>query len=144
MLEHGVTSQLLARPEARPALIVPIAGSHQGSPEDRGTGEGRASRQAACIPRQFTLSPLTDRTLKRLIAAYGEATGLDLKHSELLRAILVAVAHAMPELSREAERIGPLRRPKNDRGSEVLRDELERRIAAAFVRGMRAVGVMPE
>ena len=64
--------------------------------------------------------------------------------SELLRAVLVAVAHAMPELTREASNIGPLRRPKNDRGNEALRDELERRIATAFVAGMRAAGVMQD
>jgi len=87
------------------------------------------------VPRQFTLTASTDRTLKRLITVYGDATGLDLKHSELLRAVLLAVEHAMPELSREAQGIGRLRRPKNDRGREGEREALERCIAKAFVRG---------
>jgi hypothetical protein len=143
ILEQGITSQLIARPEARSATIVPMPVSHQVSPEEGDSGQIQASGEVAGIHRQFALTPSTDRTLKRLIAAYGEATGLDLKHSQLLRAILVAVAYAMPELTREATHIGRLRRPKNDRGSESLRDGLERRIAAAFVSGMRAAGVMP-
>ena len=142
MLEHGIASQVMTRPEPRPAMILPIPVSYQAPQEERASGQIRASGEVAGIPRQFTLTASTDRTLKRLIAAYGEATGLDLKHSELLRAILIGVAHAMPELTREAGNIGRLKRPKNDRGNEALRDDLERRIATAFVSGMRAAGVM--
>jgi hypothetical protein len=132
----------MTKPGTRPATILPIPVSYQAPQEERASGQIRASGEVACIPRQFTLTSSTDRALKRLIAVYGEATGVDLKHSELLRAILVAVTHAMPELTREADNIGPLKRAKNDRGNEAQRDELERRIAAAFVAGMRAAGVI--
>lgn len=86
----------------------------------------------------------TDRVLKRLVSTYSDATRIDLKHSEVLRAILVAVEHAMPELLREANGIGVIRRPKNDRGREAEREQLERRIAKAFVAGMRASGLLED
>lgn len=50
----------------------------------------------------------------------------------------------MPELVREAQGIGPLRRPKNDRGREAEREALEREIARAFLAGMRAAGMLTD
>jgi hypothetical protein len=57
-----------------------------------------------------------DRTLKRLVSIYSTATNLDLKASEVLSAVLVALEHAMPELERAAGQIGTLKRPKHERG----------------------------
>jgi hypothetical protein len=105
---------------------------------------GTVSGEVPSIPRQFSLTPKTDRTFKRLIATYAASTGLELKHSELLRAILIAVEHAMPELLREAQEIGALRRPKNDRGREGEREALERRVARGFLAGMRGAGRIPD
>ncbi len=82
--------------------------------------------------------------LKRIISVYSESTGIDLKHSEFLRAVLVAVEHAMPELSREASQIGRLRRPKNDRENGAIREQMERKVAKAFVAGMRAMAALDE
>jgi hypothetical protein len=47
----------------------------------------------------------------------------------------------MPELEREAERLGRIKRPRNVRGKEHERELFERRIAAAFMAGMRAASV---
>ena len=69
---------------------------------------------------------------------YSRAGGVDLKSSEVMRAVLIALEHAAPELEREAARIGRLKRPKNDRGTEGLRDRLERRIARAIIAGVMA------
>ena len=87
------------------------------------------------------LTASTDRTLKRLIMGYSETTGLDIKHSEMLRAMLMVIENTMPQLLRAAQEIGPLRRPKNDRGKESQREEMERRIAHALAAGMRASGM---
>jgi hypothetical protein len=90
------------------------------------------------IPRQFTLTQSADRTLKRMIDAIADGTGLELRHSELLRAILHAAATAIPELVEESRRMGPLRRPKNDRGREAQRDAVERSVGRAFAAALRA------
>ena len=142
MLQPGVGAQVIAKPEAvassvllTPVQTVPVS-------QEANHDEMRASGEVPDVPRQFTLTAKTDRVLKKLIGTYSDATGMDLKHSELLRAILTAVEHAMPELAREAQEVGRLRRPKNDRGREAEREEVERKIARAFVAGMRATGVM--
>jgi len=146
MLEPGVGAQVIARPQPAKPPIFPVPVLTIPQPETPVRNEMQPSNapsgEVPDIPRQFTLTAKTDRTLKRLIATYSEATGLDLKHSELLRAVLVAIEHAMSELVREAQGIGPLRRPKNERGREAEREELERSIARAFVGGMRACAAL--
>jgi hypothetical protein len=142
MLEPGVGAQVIAKPEAITPRTLPTPVQTMPIPERANQDEIRPSGEVPDIPRQFTLTSKTDRILKRLVGTYSEATGMDLKHSELLRAVLVAVEHAMPELVREAQGIGPLRRPKNDRGREAEREDVERRIAKAFLAGMRAAGMM--
>jgi hypothetical protein len=144
MLQPGVGAQVIAKAEAVMPSILPTPVQTTPIQERANQDEIRPSGEVPDIPRQFTLTAKTDRTLKRLIGTYSEATGMDLKHSELLRAVLVAVEHAMPELVREAQGIGPLRRPKNDRGREAEREELERRIARAFLAGVRAAGMMSD
>jgi hypothetical protein len=144
MLEPGVGAHVLARPEAVATSILPVPVQTLPNIRRPNMDETRLSGEVPDVPRQFTLTAKTDRTLKRLVATYSEATGVDLKHSELLRAILVAVEHAMPELVREAQGVGPLRRPKNDRGREAEREAMERRIATAFLSGMRAAGMLTD
>jgi hypothetical protein len=124
------------------------------TPPERQVPEGQVSPPPAPLPepgpivestsvmRQFSLSHSTSETLKELVEVYSRASGLDLKLSEVLRAVLVALDHAMPELRREAVHIGRLKRPKHERGNEGLRDELDRKIARAIVAGMRAAKTM--
>jgi hypothetical protein len=102
---------------------------------------GVPTGEIANITRQFILTPTTDETLKRLITIYNRASGANLTNSHVLRAILKGVAHAMPELEREAARLRALKRPSNARGKEALREEFEQKLAAAFIAGMRAAAV---
>jgi hypothetical protein len=137
LLDLGIGAQVIARPQQiqPPSLAgpapAPIRHPELPQPQVLPTGE------IPDVSRQFMLTASTDRTLKRLIAGYSDTTGLDVKHSEMLRAILLAVENAMPHLLRAAQEIGPLRRPKNDRGKESQREEMERRIAHAVAIGMR-------
>jgi hypothetical protein len=89
------------------------------------------------IRRQFILTPSADLTLKHMIALYSKATGSELTNSHVLRALLKAVEHAMPQLEHEAEQMGKLKRPKNDRANEAHRDEFERKLASCIVAGMQ-------
>jgi hypothetical protein len=140
MLQPGIGAQALARPTERTTPILPTPIAEQVQIHVVPREPAAATGEPASVPRQFVLTPSSDRVLKKIVAVYSDATRLDLKHSEFLRAMLVAVEHALPELAREAAQIGQLKRPKNDRGNEAVRDQMERRIAEAFVAGMRAVG----
>jgi hypothetical protein len=89
------------------------------------------------IRRQFILTPSTDLTLKQVVAVYSKAAGSELTNSHFLRAMLKAIEHAMPQLEQEAEHMGKLKRPKNDRANEAHREEFERKLASSIVTGMR-------
>jgi hypothetical protein len=95
-----------------------------------------ALTETPTIRRQFILTPSADLTLKHMVALYSKATGSELTNSHVLRALLKAIEHAMPQLEYEAEQMGKLKRPKNDRANEAHRDEFERKLASCIVAGM--------
>lgn len=134
MLDLGVGAAALAKPPRRES--VPLTPVTNDIPPQPATIE--PAGEPANIHRQFILTRSTDETLKKLVRIYSRAGGVDLKSSEVMRAVLIALEHAAPELEREAARIGRLKRPKNDRGNVGLRDRLERRIARAVIVALRA------
>jgi hypothetical protein len=142
MLERGVGAQALVKPPERISTILPTPIAEQGQTSNIERSPQAVLREIEIIPRQFTLRANSDRVLKDVVSVYSSATGLDLKHSEFLRSVLIAVEHAMPEITREAKLIGRLKRPKNDRGTEEIREQMERIIAKAFVAAMRAAGTL--
>ena len=95
-----------------------------------------ALTETPTIRRQFILTPSADLTLKHMVALYSKATGSELTNSHMLRALLKAIEHTMPQLEHEAEQMGKLKRPKNDRANEAHRDEFERKLASCIVAGM--------
>ena len=134
MLDLGVGAAALAKPLRRENVPpTPLANEIPPQPVP-----AEPPGEPANIHRQFILTRSADETLKKLVRIYSRAGGVDLKGSEVMRAMLIALGHAAPELEREAARIGKLKRPKNDRGNEGLRDRLERRIARAIITGLRA------
>ncbi len=90
------------------------------------------------IKREFILSPEADDAFSRLLDIFRRSTQTRLSASYMLRALILAAGHALPTLEREARRLGRLRLPGNGPGTEALRESFERRLAAAFVAGMRA------
>ena len=134
MLDLGVGAAALAKPPRR-ENVPPTSVANEIPPQPV---PSEPPGEPANIHRQFILTRSADETLKKLVRIYSRAGGVDLKSSEVMRAVLVALEHASPELEREAARIGRLKRPKNDRGNEGLRDRLERRIARAIIAGLRA------
>lgn len=137
MLDLAVGAAAISTPSKRKNIApTPIANEITPRAYNDTTGE------PANIHRQFIFTGATDETLKRLVSIYSKATGIDLKASEVMRAVLIALEHAAPELEREATHIGRLKRPKNERGKEWLRDQLERRIAGAIIAGARAANVL--
>jgi hypothetical protein len=113
----------------RPAIrVLPSRPSPMPTPE----------RTAEPIDRQreFQLTRSADETLEDLMLIYKRATGAEVTRSHILRAILKAVSERMPELKREAQAIGPLKRPSNARGFEDAREEFEEQIKTAFLRGV--------
>jgi hypothetical protein len=92
--------------------------------------------------RQFQLTPTADATLRAVIDAYSQGTGIELTRSEFLRAVLQALAPALEFHQREGRGLGPLKRSKNEPWLLHKRDELERMIARAFTAAMRASPAM--
>lgn len=137
LLEPGIAAGALA-PVRSDRIEQPIQETPQESERNRGRG---ATGEIANITRQFIVTESTDEILKQIVQLYSRAIGSQLTNSHVLRAILKGVAHAMPELEREAERLGRIKRPRNVRGKEHERELFERRIAAAFMAGMRAASV---
>ena len=118
MLDLGVGAAALAKPSRRENVPpTPVANELPPQPAPPAEPPG----EPANIHRQFILTRSADETLKKLVRIYSRAGGVDLKSSEVMRAVLGALEHAAPELEREAARIGKLKRPKNDRGNEGFR-----------------------
>jgi hypothetical protein len=97
-----------------------------------------ATGETPDIKREFVLTQTADDTLSHLINLYSKASGTNVSNSHFFRAVLKALAYAMPELERQAWQMGRLRRPSNARGKEAERDEYEARIAQVLVAGLRA------
>jgi hypothetical protein len=100
-----------------------------------------ATGELANITRQFILTESTDEILRQLVQLYSRATRSQLTNSHILRAMLKGIAHAMPELEREAVRLGRLKRPRNIRGQEHARESFERKISSAFMAGLRTASL---
>jgi hypothetical protein len=97
-----------------------------------------ATGEPANLKRELVLTRSADEAFTRLVDLYRRSTGTRLTGSHVARAMLSAVAHAMPYVEREARRLGAMRLPGNARGREGERERFEAEIARAFLRGLRA------
>lgn len=96
------------------------------------------ARDELLVKRELTLTRSTDEVFTGLIHTYRRSTGTRITASHVFRAMLRGVAFCLPELEREASRIGRVKLPSNARGREAERDRFEDRIAEAFVNGVRS------
>ncbi|MCC6426040.1 MAG: hypothetical protein IT435_04395 [Phycisphaerales bacterium] len=92
------------------------------------------------IKRELVLTPETDEAFTRLIELYRRTTGARLSASHVARAILRAVAFAMPAVEHEAARLGPMKLPSNARGRAIERERFEARLADALLAGLIRCG----
>lgn len=124
----------------RPA---PPVVSNQDSPASE-TRWAAISRPPAASPRfvkrELVLTPETDEAFTRLIDLYRRATGARLSASHVARAMLRAVAFAMPSVEHEAGRLGPMKLPSNARGRAIERERFEARLGDAMLAGLIACG----
>jgi hypothetical protein len=137
LLESGVAAAAL-----RPVPNGQPESSHAGMRVVPHSGRPVPTGEPAHLKREFVLTETADETLNQLLRVFSKGTGSRLTNSHVVRAILHAVQHALPDVAKQAERLGPLRRPSNARGNEAERDELERKLAACLVAGMRACPLM--
>jgi hypothetical protein len=137
MLQPGLGAAALSKPVIRSVSetqpLKPVAEASPPRPDPPPNVEAEPTDKLV----QFSLTKSALVTLDTMIKKYAK-TGVTLRRSEMLRAILKAMNHAMPELEREAQYVGTLNRPKNDRGNEALREMMEQSIAYAIIAGMRA------
>jgi hypothetical protein len=109
----------------------------------RGSSHARSSSPtyaefSPTLSRQFTLTPRTDATTERLVELFRRVTRTRMTTSHVMRAVLKALQHGMPEIERAARSIGPTPLPSNAKGGEVERERFEAFLADAIVAGMRA------
>ena len=132
-LTSAVPSSAVARllePGVARAALVEAPGGAPKPPEPTG--------ETPDIKREFILTQTADDALGHLTALYSKATSTNVTNSHFLRAVLKVLAHAMPEVEKQAWQTGKLRRPSNARGNEAEREEYERRLAVSLLAGLRA------
>ena len=129
-------------PRPTPAQEIPEPEPRVTRPEPRPAAPTQPTGEPADVMRQFQLTPAADATLRRVMRAYSESSGVDLNRSEFLRAVLHVLEHSIPQHERAARSLGTLRRPKNDPWQLHKRDELERRLARAIQEAFRSAPPM--
>ena len=139
-------ARLLDKDAAARAVAPPMAESSTREPTTVSpvTHVSPQPRESAYIKREVVLTPSTAETFDRLLELYRRATGTRLNASQVTRAMLQGAAHSMESLEHHAELIGPMRLPSNARGREIDRERFERRLAAAFVAGIRAASALDD
>ena len=90
------------------------------------------------INREFMLTPAADECLYNAIRAISKATGTTLTNSHFLRILLKVIESAMPEIEREASKLGKLKRPANARDKQAKREEYELRLARAVAAALKS------
>jgi hypothetical protein len=127
------------------ALAVPDvpAPEHPDATPQVQSAPSLVSIDAPTCNRNLLLTKCTAQTLDRLVTLYRSATGTRLTTSHVMRALLLGVEHAFDSLEREARGVAKTKLPSNARERIREREEFERRLAAAFVTGMRATSMMP-
>lgn len=90
------------------------------------------------IKREFMLTRLADENLHEAIRVLSRATGTTLSNSHFLRVMLKVVANAMPDIQREASRLGKLKRPGNARENQAEREEYELKLAKAVAAALKS------
>jgi hypothetical protein len=101
-------------------------------------GASAKASEPPTIKREFMLTPLADESLFAAVRALSKATGSTLSNSHFLRIMLKVVANAMPEIEREASRLGTLDRPSNARDNQAAREEFEQKIAEAVAAALHS------
>lgn len=86
--------------------------------------------------RDFSLTETTSDIVDALVRSCSEATGSSVSASHILRATLYALSEALPEIEKEFQKLGALKRPGNEQRFEAQRLEYERIIAAAIKNGL--------
>lgn len=127
-----------ARAITTTAVSTPESTNFGARPEPASESRSCNDARTMLVKREFVLTSVAERSLLGLINTIRHATGARVSASHVLRALLIAVEHAGPQIDHEARRLGALKLPSNASGRDAERSAFERRIAAALVAGMRA------
>lgn len=90
----------------------------------------------ASVKRELVLTPIADQTLAGVVAVFREATGANLTHSHVARAILRMIGDRLPAIRARAADLPACRLPSNAPGYEGDRDRLEQALAEAMALAM--------
>lgn len=141
----GVPLRLTATAKRDP-VVESSSTFHPSTLTERIRGTYRDSKDerlvAPMIARQFSLTPRTDRSVRLLIDAVAQGTGLELNQSELLRALLLLAESSLDFVRDTAAELGSLSRPRNDRADRQEQHALELAIASAFLAAIQRVAAI--
>jgi len=131
LLDREVAARAI---EPRPGIAV-LESAIAGHAPARKNAHGPA---APLIKREFILTESADETFTRLLMLYRGTTRTRMTASHLFRAMMIGLSHCFTALDHESQRMSQERLPPNGPAFEAQRSAFERRIAEAFVAGIRA------
>lgn len=104
-----------------------------------GDGMKAKSGETPHVKREFVLNRTTEDCLFEVVRALSRGTGTSVSNSHFLRALLKALSRALPEIERQAEKIGKLKRPPNAKDNQAEHEEFEEQLARCLHLALRAV-----
>lgn len=139
-LEPHVGAAAISRtPTNEESKILPIPITDQISTPEETIKSIKPSR---LINRQFKFQDDVDEILKKLVDIFSDATGVDIKMTEVLVGLLRAAEHGIPHIEHAATKISLPKRPKNDPLNFKRKEDFIKEISRALVLGMRETGAM--
>lgn len=141
-MARRITNRQMTSSVAR--LLSPAAATAALAPVDRGVSVRQDVHRHAVIPtgrtrhikREFILSRETDSIVNNLLAVFNQQNDTRLTASQVIRALLIALRHALPAIQTVAEQAGPLVRPGNSGSQRRARIDFEQRLAAVIEEGL--------
>ena len=86
---------------------------------------------------ELYLTPHSSQILNELVSIFKENTNRAIAPTHMLRGLLLALQSHLPEVRREIAAMGPLRRPANEAQYALDREEFEKKLGEAILRGVK-------
>ncbi|MGA2501781.1 MAG: hypothetical protein ABSH20_28910 [Tepidisphaeraceae bacterium] len=126
LFDCGAAARAIAEPKA---TVLPVVEIPPVPPPVPSLSFSVPVRQSTLVKRELVLTAQTDEIFTQLVTALRQATGTRLNASHAARALLRAVAGAIPKIVSQETPTRPLRLPAKARGQETQREAFEQQLA---------------
>ncbi|HQH26645.1 MAG TPA: hypothetical protein PLP17_04550, partial [Oligoflexia bacterium] len=86
---------------------------------------------------ELYLTPRSAQILNELVSTFKEHTNRAVAPTHMLRGLLLAIQSHLPEVRKEIAALGPLKRPANESQFALDREEFEKKLGEAIIRGVK-------